>query len=200
MSCSRTQHGGGRSRTPDLSLRSPTLYHWATALPPSTAINWSKCILMVSVHIWRSIYTNNAILCIIWKFDLSSRGVLGRIYALSIEVLCELVFMASHDYFTHFIPSQSLGGAKNGRSLRKTTWPSASRTWLVSSDPNEARTHSSEMTKRFRSLMISGLNHSATGAAFTASLTVKRFYCPVNTIKVMSSQSLNLSTVPGYAS
>ena len=35
MSCSRTQHGGGRSRTPDLSLRSPTLYHWATALPVS---------------------------------------------------------------------------------------------------------------------------------------------------------------------
>ena len=34
MSCSRTQHGGGRFRTPDLSLRSPTLYHWATALPP----------------------------------------------------------------------------------------------------------------------------------------------------------------------
>ena len=33
MSCSRTQHGGGRSRTPDLSLPSPTLYHWATALP-----------------------------------------------------------------------------------------------------------------------------------------------------------------------
>ena len=33
MSCSRTQHGGGRSRTPDLSLRSPILYHWATALP-----------------------------------------------------------------------------------------------------------------------------------------------------------------------
>ena len=36
MSCSRTQHGGGRSRTPDLSLRSPTLYHWATALPAKT--------------------------------------------------------------------------------------------------------------------------------------------------------------------
>ena len=32
MSCSRTQHGGGRSRTPDLSLRSPTLYHWAIYL------------------------------------------------------------------------------------------------------------------------------------------------------------------------
>ena len=52
-----------------------------------TATNWSKCILMVSVYIWLSIYANNAILCIIWKFDLSSRGVLGRIYALSIEVL-----------------------------------------------------------------------------------------------------------------
>ena len=35
MSCSRTQHGGGRFRTPDLLLRSPTLYHWATALPCS---------------------------------------------------------------------------------------------------------------------------------------------------------------------
>ena len=27
VSCSRTQHGGDRSRTPDLSFRSPTLYH-----------------------------------------------------------------------------------------------------------------------------------------------------------------------------
>ena len=27
VSCSRTQHGGGRLRTPDLSLRSPPLYH-----------------------------------------------------------------------------------------------------------------------------------------------------------------------------
>ena len=50
-------------------------------------INWSECILMVSVYIWLSIYTNNAILCIIWKFNLSSRGILGRIDALSIEVL-----------------------------------------------------------------------------------------------------------------
>ena len=42
MSCSRTQHGGGRSRTPDLSLRSPTLYHWATALP---AWRWSIAVI-----------------------------------------------------------------------------------------------------------------------------------------------------------
>ena len=52
-----------------------------------TVINWSKCILVVSLYIWLSIYTNNEILCIIWKIDLSSRGVLGRIYASSIEVL-----------------------------------------------------------------------------------------------------------------
>ena len=52
-----------------------------------TALNWIKCILMVSLYIWLSMYTKHVILCIIWKFDLSSRGVLGRIYALSIEVL-----------------------------------------------------------------------------------------------------------------
>ena len=40
-----------------------------------TALNWSKCILMVSLYIWLSIYTNNETLRIIWKFDLSSRGV-----------------------------------------------------------------------------------------------------------------------------
>ena len=33
VSCSRTQHGSGKFGTPDLSLLSPTLYHWATALP-----------------------------------------------------------------------------------------------------------------------------------------------------------------------
>ena len=47
---------------------------------------------MVSLYIWLSIYTNNEILCIIWKFDLSSQGVLGRIYALSIEVLDSELF------------------------------------------------------------------------------------------------------------
>ena len=44
-------------------------------------------MLMVSLYIWISIFTNNETLCIIWNFDLSLRGVLGRIYALSIEVL-----------------------------------------------------------------------------------------------------------------
>ena len=54
-------------------------------------LNWSKCILMLSLYIWLSIYTNNETLRIIWKFDLSPRGVLGRIYALSIEVLSHIL-------------------------------------------------------------------------------------------------------------
>ena len=37
MSCSRTQHGGGRSRTPDLSLRSPRVGGgWS-------GVGWLKC-------------------------------------------------------------------------------------------------------------------------------------------------------------
>ena len=36
VSCSRTQNGGCRYRTPDLSLRSRRLYHSATALPRRT--------------------------------------------------------------------------------------------------------------------------------------------------------------------
>ena len=39
------------------------------------------------------------------------------------------VFTARQDYFTHFEPSQSSGGAKTGYPREKTT---ASRTWLVS--------------------------------------------------------------------
>ena len=50
MSCSRTQHGGGRSRIPDLSLRSPTLYHWATALPwIRTGKNDTICLFEVQL-------------------------------------------------------------------------------------------------------------------------------------------------------
>ena len=48
VSCSRTQHGGGRFRTPDLSLRSPTLYHWATALPPSVR----NCVILIAAILW----------------------------------------------------------------------------------------------------------------------------------------------------
>ena len=41
-----------------------------------------------------------------------------------------LGFTARQDYLTHFEPSQSTDGAKTG-DPRKTTWPPASRTWLV---------------------------------------------------------------------
>ena len=53
-----------------------------------TAVKWSNCILMVSLYILLLIYTNNETLCIIWKFDFSPRGVLGRIYALSTVLRC----------------------------------------------------------------------------------------------------------------
>ena len=60
MSCSRTQHGGGRFRTPDLSLRSPTLYHWATALPHQ--IIWLQCFkAFYRIHVHNnSISTNDS--------------------------------------------------------------------------------------------------------------------------------------------
>ena len=62
---------------------------------------------MVSLYIWLSIYTNNEILCIIWKFDLSSHGVLGRIYALSIEVLYNCIrrfeHFIAHKWFSTFL-------------------------------------------------------------------------------------------------
>ena len=70
MSCSRTQHGGGRSRTPDLSLRSPTLYHWATALPHNKYIEnlirtqgrvTPKCLIRTG----RNSYSSE-ILCLTW--------------------------------------------------------------------------------------------------------------------------------------
>ena len=50
MSCSRTQHCGGRFRTPDLSLRSPTLYHWATALPRGHTLT---SLFESSMSVWR---------------------------------------------------------------------------------------------------------------------------------------------------
>ena len=43
-----------------------------------------------------------------------------------------LGFTACQGYFTHFEPSQSLGGTKTGDPREKNTWPPASRTWLVS--------------------------------------------------------------------
>ena len=54
MSCSRTQHSGGRFRTPDLSLRSPTLYHWATALPK---LLWSPILFPFFFYVSRYVYS-----------------------------------------------------------------------------------------------------------------------------------------------
>ena len=70
MSCSRTQHGGGRSRTPDLSLRSPTLYHWATALPSPSSVEYALSQLFIENNLlivlsrWQTIHW--------WKFKINT--------------------------------------------------------------------------------------------------------------------------------
>ena len=62
---------------------------------------------MVTWYIWLAIYTKNETLSIIWNFDLTSRGVLGRIYALSIEVLIYVFSLISvwklMDSFVKFV-------------------------------------------------------------------------------------------------
>ena len=60
---------------------------------------------MVTWYIWLSIYTNNETLCIIWNLDLSSRGFLGRIYALSIEVLLLLFAVEDVSQYWNYIIS-----------------------------------------------------------------------------------------------
>ena len=46
-------------------------------------------------------------------------------------IFSDSVFTARQDYYTHFESSIVMWG-ENRRSPRKTTWPPASRTWLVS--------------------------------------------------------------------
>ena len=48
--------------------------------------------------------------------------------------------------FHSFWANSIVRWGKNGKSPRKNTWPPGSRTWLVSSDPSKAPTHSGEMT------------------------------------------------------
>ena len=54
---------------------------------------------------------------------------------------------------------------ENGRSPIETTWPPASRTWLVSHVTRARLDPQLWDDERFGALKISGLNHSATGAA-----------------------------------
>ena len=56
-----------------------------------------------------------------------------------------LGFTAHKDYFTHFEPSQSFGGAKTGDPKKHLTTRKQNLACLTY-DPSKARTHSSEMT------------------------------------------------------
>ena len=61
----------------------------------------------------------------------------------------DLGFTVHQDYFTRFEPSQSLRGAKRKISEKKTTWPLASSTWLVS---HMTRTRLEPTTVRWRAI------------------------------------------------
>ena len=55
-------------------------------------------------------------------------------------------FTPRQDYFTHFEPSQSLGGAKTGDPRQNHLTTCKQNLSCLTCDPSEARTHSGEMT------------------------------------------------------
>ena len=72
--------------------------------------------------------------------------------------------MACQDYFTHFEPSQSLGGAKTGDPRKKNPGhPQAELGLSQVTRPERGSNPQWWDDERFRVLKISGLNHSATG-------------------------------------
>ena len=72
--------------------------------------------------------------------------------------------MVCQDNFTHFEPSQSLGGAKTGDSREKPPDNPQAELGLSHMWPERGSNPQQWDDKRFRALKISGLNHSATGA------------------------------------
>ena len=57
-----------------------------------------------------------------------------------------LGFMAGQDYFTHFEPHQSLGGAKTGYPEKNHLTIRKQNLACLTGDPSKARIHSGEMT------------------------------------------------------
>ena len=87
MSCSRTQHGGGRSRTPDLSLRSPTLYHWATALPYiQKESNQSLHCLLFHLH-----FGCITVMILSFRTDMPGQTVQTQIRLIRVYTVCHSV-------------------------------------------------------------------------------------------------------------
>ena len=72
--------------------------------------------------------------------------------------------MAGQNYFTHFEPSQSLGGAKTGYPREKPPDHPQAELGLSHMWPELGSNPQRWDDERFRALKISGLNHSATGA------------------------------------
>ena len=77
-----------------------------------------------------------------------------------------LGFTAGQDYFTHFEPRQSLGGAKMGGPPRKNNLTTCKQNLTLSHKcPKLGSNPQWWDEEQSRALKISGLNHSATGAA-----------------------------------
>ena len=97
--------------------------------------------------------------------------------------------MACQDYFTHFEPSQSLGGAKTGDPREKPPDHLQEQLGLSHMWPEHGSNQQWWDDERFRALNFSGLNHSATGADNSLEL----FKVTVSHIVyVLYSQSLKL--------
>ena len=77
----------------------------------------------------------------------------------------DLGFTARQDYFTHFEPSQSLGGAKTWDPQETTPDHPLAELGLSYMWPERGSNPQRWDNERFRALKISGLSHSATGAA-----------------------------------
>ena len=102
----KVMHTGGRSRTPDLSLRSPTLYQWATALPLFFTWNaikvyrqWVPCRRNSSYNFpsivlkLRRCFRHGMKICMWFGFGMEWRYACGlgiTLYFFSLSLLCEL--------------------------------------------------------------------------------------------------------------
>ena len=108
----------------------------------------------------------NAIICLL-KLCLLNMNFRMRIFIMQ-YFFFYLVFTACQDYFTHFEPSQSIGGVKTGDPQEKQ--PDRQQAKLDLSNMWHERNSNPQWwdNEQFRALMISGLNHSAKRAANNA--------------------------------
>ena len=90
-----------------------------------------------------------------------------------------MCFTARQDYFTHFEPSQSVGGAKMGDPWEKPPEHPQAELGLSHMWPELGSNPQRWADQRFRALKISGINNSAEGAALKLNV-----YMYINVLKL----------------